>query len=310
MKQQDLESFISELRPVKTLKQGLVLFAQVEMPARNLARRTREEYRADLEDLVAFLEERGVVKLSEVGLYELRLFQAEMDRRGYAASTRERKIYAIKALFSFLHRYGFVSRDVAAELIPPKRRRREPRFLTQEEYGRLRKACADHPRDRAIIELLLQTGMRLSELAGLALSDVELPERITRDPDQVGTVWVTRSTGGTDPLSLNYKACRAVKAWLAERSDVDHEALFVNRFKDPMSARAIQQAVKKYMDKAGIEDASVRTLRHTMATHHVVQGTDLETLKDILGHEQLETTKIYQRLARKAQRQAVQEHAL
>lgn len=310
MGQQNLESFINELGPVETLAQGLALFASVEMPARNLAQRTREEYTNDLEDLVAFLAERGVVGLSEVGLYELRLFQAEMDRRGYAPSTRERKIYAIKGLFSFLHRYGFVSYNTAAELVPPKRTKRVPRFLTKEEYRKLREACADHPRDRAIIELLLQTGMRLSELAKLELDDVELPERITRDPEQVGTVWVTRSTGETAPLPLNYKACRGVVAWLAERPDVDHEALFVNRFKAPMSRRAIQQAVKKYLEKAGIKDASVRTLRHTMATHHVVQGTDLETLKDILGHEQLESTKIYQKLARKAQRKVVQENAL
>ncbi len=160
------------------------------------------------------------------------------------------------------------------------------------------------------IEVLLQTGMRLSELAGSTLTDVEIPRRVTRSPDNTGTVRVLRKGGRTQLIPLNYKACQALAAWLTARPEVDHEALFVTKFKAPMSPRAIQYRVKKYLDEAGIKGASVHTLRHTMATHHVARGTDLKTLQVTLGHADLATTSIYVSLAKKAQRQALQEHAL
>lgn len=310
MGQQYLGHVMTEIGGVETFTQGLALFETVGMPARNLAARTREEYKNDLEDLIAFLGERGITKLTVVGLQDLEGYQAEMDRRGYKPSTRKRKTYAIKTFFKFLKRHGVMSDNVASELIPPRLQKREPRFLSKDEYQRLQLACRHKPRDAAMIEVLLQTGMRLSELSRLKLSDVEIPKRITRDPDNVGTVRVTRKGGKIDTISLNYKACKAIDTWLKVRPKVDHDALFVTKFKKPMGPRAIQRMVKKYMEEAEIRGASVHTLRHTMATHHIAQGTDPKTIQETLGHESLETTTIYIALAKKAQRKALQDHAL
>ena len=176
---------------------------------------------------------------------------------------------------------------MARSLVPPRPEKREPRFLSEEEYRRLLRVCSHEPRDAAIIEVLLQTGMRLSEFAGLTLADVEIPKRITRNPDNTGTVRVLRKGGKTQLIPLNCKACQALAAWLKLRPEVDHDALFVTKFKAPMSPRAIQYRVKKYLDEAGIKGASVHTLRHTMATHHVARGTDLKTLQETLGHADL-----------------------
>jgi site-specific recombinase XerD len=310
MNQQVLDSIMQEIGTVETLVQGLTLFETVGMPARNFSARTRKEYTGDLEDLVTFLEEWGITKLSQVGLANLESYQAEMDRRGYKASTRRRKTYAIKSFFRFLHRQEVLRDNVADRLIPPRVVRQEPRFLSKDEYQRLLRACSHNVRDAAVIELLLQTGMRLAELAGLRRSDVELPDRITRDKDNVGMVRVVRKGGKEDTIPLNYKACRALKNWLQVRPEVEHDGLFVTKFKSPLGPRDIQRLVKKYMEEAGIADASVHTLRHTMATHHVAQGTDLKTVQETLGHESLETTAIYVSLAKKAQREALQEHAL
>jgi site-specific recombinase XerD len=126
------------------------------------------------------------------------------------------------------------------------------------------RVCSHHPGDAAIIEALLTTAMRLSELAKLTLSDVEIPKRITRDPDNTGSVRVTRKGRKTQLIPLNYKACQALDAYLKIRPEVDHEALFVTKFKEPMSPRAIQYRVQKYFIEAGIKGASVHTLRHTM----------------------------------------------
>jgi len=295
---------------VTTVEQGLALFEIVGMPARNLSARTRKEYKNDLADLVAFLAQRGVKKADGVSLRDLESYQAEMDRRGYKPSTRQRKTYAIKSFFRFLEHHGVIAENAASGLVPPRPEKREPRFLSEEEYRRLLRVCSHEPRDAAVVELLLQTGMRLSELAGLTVTDVEIPKRITRNPDNTGTVRVLRKGGKTQLIPLNYKACQALAAWLKVRPEVDHDALFVTKFKAPMSPRAIQYRVTKYLDEAGIKGASVHTLRHTMATHHVARGTDLKTIQETLGHADLATTSIYVSLAKKAQRQALQENAL
>jgi site-specific recombinase XerD len=293
-----------------TLAQGIALFETVGMPARNLADRTRQEYIKDLADLTVFLAQQGITKLADIDHQALERYQAEMDRRSYQASTRNRKTYAIKSFFNFLHRRGVIAENVAHDLIAPKPQKREPRFLSEEEYKRLLRVCSHHPRDAAIIELFLQTGMRLSELANLTLDDIELPKKISRDPEHIGTVRMTRKRGKSQTIPLNYKACQALKTWLKVRPQVDHPALFVTKFQTPMSIRAIQYTIEKYLRLANISNASVHTLRHTMAIHHIAKGTDLKTIQETLGHESLETTTIYIGLAKQAQRKALQQNAL
>lgn len=305
-----LEEVIGTIGPVETLEQGLGLFQTVGMPARNLSARTRVEYTNDLTDLIAFLTKRDKTLFSQIWLADLESYQAEMDRRGYEGSTRKRKTYAIKTWFTFLHRHGLLIHNVAERLIPPQPAKREPRFLSQDEYQRLLRACSHNVRDSALIEVFLQTGMRLSELARLTLNNIELPRRINRDPDNTGSVRVRRKGGKIDTIPLNYKACQAIAAYLKVRPRVDHSSVFVTKFATPMSKRAIQHTVTTYLTDAEIPDASVHTLRHTMATHHVARGTDLKTLQETLGHASLETTTIYVSLAKKAQRKALQEHAL
>lgn len=296
--------------PNVTLRQALTLFETVGMPARNLSLRTRAEYRHDLSNLIKWLEGQGISTLAAVSLQHLTGYQAEMDKRGYKPSTRSRKTHAIKSWFKFLYDQGVLALNVAERLIPPRSIKPEPRFLSEAEYQRLLRACSHHLRDAAIIEVFLQTGMRLSELARLKLDDVELPSKITRDPDNMGMVRVTRKGGKVDTIPLNYKACQSLAAWLKVRPKVEHDALFVTKFRTPIGKRAIQQAIRKYMAEADIAHASVHTLRHTMATHHIAHGTDPKTIQETLGHASLTTTTIYISLAKKAQRKALQEHAL
>jgi integrase/recombinase XerC len=300
----------SVMEKIETLEQGLAFFETVGMPARSLAARTRQEYRDDLTDLITFLNKRGITTLAQMGLQDLEQYQAEMDRRGYKPATRRRKTSAIKSWFEFLHRQNVINNNIASRLIRPKLQEREPRFLSKEEYQRLLRACSHKPRDAAMIEVLLQTGMRLSELAGLQIGDIALPKRITKDPENTGSVRVRRKGGKVNTIPLNYKACQALAAWLKVRPQVDHGGLFVTKFKTAIGKRAIQYTVAKYLLEANIEGASVHTMRHTMATHHVAAGTDLKTVQTTLDHASLATTTRYVSLAKEAQRQALQEHAL
>lgn len=152
--------------------------------------------------------------------------------------------------------------------------------------------------------------MRLSELAKLQLHDMDIPKRITPDLDNMGYVRVKRKGGKTEYIPLNHKACKAIAAYLLVRPEIGETALFISQFKRPLSTRTIQHRLTKYLTEAGITGASVHTLRHTMATHHVARGTDLKTVQETLGHADLKTTSIYVSLAKTAQRKALQEHAL
>ena len=294
----------------ETLQEALKLYRLVYMPSRNFAAKTRISYRNDLVDLIAFLEGRGKNQTTEVSQNDLEAYLADLDRRGYAGASRKRKTYAIKSFFGVMYRFGHTSLNVAEQLIPPRSEQKEPRVLTKREYLALLHVCAHDPRDSAIIELLLQTGTRLSEVAHLTVNDVELPTKINRDPDTVGRLHVLGKGRKSRWIPLNYKACRALKTWLRIRPETEHEGLFVTKFMGSMGARSVQLVIKKYLTEAGIKGASVHTLRHTFATHHVAQGTSLRTVQEVLGHADLKTTSIYVQLAQETVRKELQEHAL
>ena len=299
-----------ELRPPETLQEALSLYELTYMPSRNFATKTRINYRNDLVDLIGFLDGRGNKPLNQMSRRDLEAYLAELDRRGYAGTSRRRKTYAIKSFFGFLYDSGHIGQDISKRLIPPRAEQKEPRVLTKREYTALLRACSHDPRDSAVIELLLQTGLRLSEVARLSVDDVELPARIDRDPNTVGRLHTVGKGRRERWIPLNYKACRALKTWLKVRPETDHNALFVTKFRKPMGARSIQYVVKKYLAEAEIKGGSVHTLRHTFATHHVAQGTSLRTVQELLGHADLKTTSIYVQLAQEAVKKELQEHAL
>ncbi len=295
---------------VETLAQALGQFETIGMPARNLALRTRREYGRDLRDLLSYFEQGETTRLDEVRPRDLEGYLAELDRRGLQGSTRNRKVHPLKTFFKWLVHQDLLVTNPAAQLVAPRAIKKEPRYLSEEEYRRLLRACSHHPRDAAIMEVFLQTGMRLSELAHLTLTDVEVPKRITRDIESMGSVRVQRKGGKVERIPLNYKACQALAAYLKVRPHVEHNGLFVTKFKTRMTARSIEYMVSKYLTETGILHASVHTLRHTMATHHVARGTDLKTVQVTLGHASLATTSIYVSLSKRAQKKALQEHAL
>jgi site-specific recombinase XerD len=251
-----------------------------------------------------------VTKPEQVSLRHLQGFLANLDARGLSGVTRRRKVASIRALFTFLTTSSLVLHNPTRELIPPEREYKEPRFLSTQEYRALLLACSHQTRDAAIIELILQTGIRLSEAARLTTSNVELPLRINRDPDNTGRIAIKGKGRKNRTLPLNYKACRALKAWLAVRPDIDQPALFVTKFYEPMGPRAIERTVAKYMKEAAITNASVHTLRHTFATHHVMRGTNLKIVQEALGHADLKTTSIYVSTAKEAMKRELQNNAL
>ena len=213
---------------------AIELFETIYMASRNLAARTRDEYTTDISQLADFLEAHHIGWVGETGLSHLQAFLADLDARQLTGVTRRRKTASIKAFFGFLTARGLLTHNPARELIPPEREQKEPRFLSTQEYRALLRACAHETRDSAIIELILQTGIRLSEVARLTVDDVELPPRINRDPVNTGSIFIRGKGRKSRTLPLNYKACRALKTWLAVRPDIADPALFVTKFREPM----------------------------------------------------------------------------
>jgi site-specific recombinase XerD len=164
-------------------------------------------------------------------------------------------------------------------------------------------------RDAAVIELILQTGLRLAEVAALRTFDLELPARPSREHPP-GAVHVQGKGRKQRTVTVNWRACKALKAWLAVRPSLPGDPLFTTKFRKRLGPRGIQHLVAKYLDEAGIMGASVHALRHTFATHMVRKGTHLAVVQKAMGHESLDTTSIYIDLAREQMDKELQENAL
>lgn len=291
------------------LSSCLLDFEATYVALRNFAEATRRGYASDLRHFLAYLSTTlGIESANEVRRSHLYHYLAELDKRGRAGATRARKIAAIKSFFGYLEDIGAISVNPAQRIPRPKQELHEPRVLTEDKYRRLQQACRDHGRDRAIIELFLQTGLRLSEAAGLCLSDLQLPADASEK--SVGAVRVEGKGRKQRTVSLNWKAWQAIATYLAKRPATDCPNLFLSKNSLALSGRAIQRIVKKYMAKAEIARASVHTLRHTFATHMVKKGTNLRVIQEALGHTSLQTTSRYVSLARDLMDEQLQANAL
>lgn len=295
-----------------TLGQGLERFATQYLPGRNLASRTRTEYLADLGQALTYLEEvLGVSRVTHVTRGHLERYLAHLDQRGLKGSTRRRKATSLRVFFRFLHQEGYLAASPAEQLVPPAKEEHQPRFLTEVEYQRLLVAARHHPRDLAILELFLQTGIRRNELATLLLNDIELPAKFPRGERVMGVLHVRSGKGRKErTITLNDPACRALRAYLASRPDSDDAHLFLSKFQRGLGSWGIEDVVKKYLKLAGIANAAPHSLRHTFATQHVKRGTELSVVQAALGHENLATTSRYVGLVREQMDKRLQENAL
>jgi site-specific recombinase XerD len=291
------------------LTEALSRFCDVEMPARNLSGETRRGYTYDLSEWVASTPPSSPV--SALSTDVISRYLSALDERGLKGSTRHRKVAAIKTFLRFLEREGQLPTDFSTRISWPEVQRDEPRALSVPEYTALLREAGHHPRDAAILELLLQTGIRLSELTALTVEDVSLPAKPSLDPvNGYGLLRVVRKGRRLQELILNYKACRALKAYLRVRPAAATSALFLTKYSEPITGRSVQKLMKKYATAAGVGWAHVHTLRTTHITEHIARRTDIKTVQGNAGHASLATTNFYARYVKEAQIRAMQENAL
>ena len=273
------------------------------------AERTRVEYRDDVKHLVQFLTES--CRLTAVGSVErshLTRYLDALTTAGQAINTRRRAVAAIRLFFQVLVQEDVIQRSPAQHRIPPPREDRPPRILTKTEYETLRTVAADDTRTAALIELILQTGMSLGELSRLTLNDVTLPSPATMPG--IGSVRIAGRNHRRRTVTLNSRACRALRAYLSEREDAGDDHLFTTKTGLGLGRRSIETIIKKVCKAAGLRGVSVRTLRHTFAAHSLAKGTTIEVIQKALGLASPARVEDYLDAARQVMDEALQRNAL
>ena len=280
---------------------------------RNLAEHTVRAYRTDLLDLFVHLDRLGITSLDEVDLRALRSWLAKQHTLGHARTTLQRRAAAVRVFFAWAYENALVSSDPAGNLRSPKTIRVLPPTLDRTTASQmLDEAIATAresggpvaARDVAVLEVLYSTGIRVSELCGLDLNDLDRERQVIR-------VFGKGSKERTVPLGT--PALRAIEAWLAKArsqlmTEQSGQAMFIGERGRRIDPRVVRRIVHRSLRMTeGAPDLGPHGLRHAMATHLLEGGADLRSVQEILGHASLATTQIYTHVTNERLRSAFEQ---
>lgn len=246
-------------------------------------------YSKDIEQLINFLEKEGVSGVSDVELTHLENFMKKLAKEEYTPKSISRKTNATKTFFKFLHNSEIIPANTAEFLKHPKISTKEPRILSKLEYRALRDAARDDLRSYAMIEVLLQTGVTISELADIKISDIEFT-------DGTGKLSINKKNNRESrTIPLNKAVVDAIKKYIEdERVKIENAThLFITKTGNSLLVRNIRSTINRYFNLAGVENAKVNDLRHTFVAHHLSMGVNLLHLSKIAGHKRVSTTERY-----------------
>lgn len=226
----------------------------------------------------------------------IRKYMAYLGQQEYSKSTSARKLATLRSFYKFLVKRNYVTSNPVVSIKTPKQEKKLPKFLEYEEVRRLLNTPPTSTwlgaRDRAIMEVLYSTGMRVSELVGLNMEDV----------DFLGEVIHIRGKGKKERISpIGSSALQAIQHYIEFRnkrmsndSGFDGKVLFANKHGQRLSTRSVRRKMDKYLKEAGLDpEISPHTLRHSFATHMLNNGADLRSVQELLGHQSLSTTQVY-----------------
>ena len=275
------------------MQEQLELFLVYLHNVKKTSLNTQSAYRRDLNKLIAYLEAKGVKDVKDITADHLVEYRDYMEKEQFAPSSISRTVASVKAFFHFLMHEGIVKEDISNALKAPKLEKKLPSIMTMEEVVRLlSQPSGDSPkdiRDKAMLELLYATGIRVSELISLKISDVNLNLNYIVCSDLNKERMVPFGTAARSALDNYLKGSREA---LLESEACD--SLFVNCSGSSMSRQGFWKIIKYYTRKAGIEaDITPHTLRHSFAAHLVQNGADLHAVQEMLGHSDISTTQIY-----------------
>lgn len=255
---------------------------------KNYSLHTLSNYKRDLFEFSQFLED---IPFDKVDYLRVRKFLVYLKEKNLKHRSIYRKISCLRSFFKFLCREGYLKNNPLTLVSAPKLEKKLPLFLTEDEVRKLIEAPPLDSemglRDRAILETFYSTGMRVSELAGLNIEDI----------DFIGGVVKVRGKGKKERLlPIGDMALRAIKDYLDKRKRKE-SALFLNKNGKRITTRGIRDIVAKYVSATSIKTGvSPHTLRHSFATHLLNRGADLRSVQELLGHSNISTTQVYTHL--------------
>src|SRR3990170_4449149 len=244
-------------------------------------------YRADLEQMVAFLQDKSKVLPDQVLTSDLEAFRDTLLAEKYTPKSVSRKLNAVKTFFRWMIDERQITVDASAQVAHPKIEASAPKFLSAIEYRSLRDVVRSDTRIATMVELILQTGLRISEIANLKLENIKgdtlTVEAYATQPERT--------------IPLNKPAKDAIEAYRTSRPKRAALYLFISKNGKPLAVRNIRAAVDRYMQRADVPNYSVNDLRTTFIVENLKAGVDLVLLSQVSGHKRLSTTERYLDLA-------------
>jgi len=267
---------------------------------KNYSPHTVESYRKDLDQFYQFLQAHTPnISLPEITSFQIREFLAQLRSQGYQNSSVARKVASLRSFFKFSSRHNWLPVNPSASVSLPKKRRSLPQFMNLKEINLIlslpNKKTLLGLRDQSILETLYSTGVRVSELVGMNLSDLDFIQ---------GLIKVKGKGNKERIIPIGDKALEALSSYITRRKEhfqhprkdlaIDEEAIFLDNWGGRLTAGSVKKIVEQYIKKAALKSKlSTHTFRHTFATHLLEAGADLRALQELLGHASLSTTQIY-----------------
>lgn len=260
---------------------------------KNTSANTEVSYKRDLMKFVKFQNSRGISDFNSITEQDLKDYIDYLSDQNFKAATISRSIASIKALFHFLKGQGEIDKDISVSLHAPKIEKKVPEIMTQEQIDALLSQPSGNTpkdiRDKAMLELLYATGIRVTELITLKVADLNMSNNTVMLHDARKTRTVPFGRPAREALNRYLDGTRENMI-----EDKESEVLFANCSGQTMSRQGFWKLIKYYARKAGIEaDITPHTLRHSFAAHLVENGADLKSVQEMLGHSDISTTQVY-----------------
>lgn len=270
----------------KTFKELLPKFID-QLKKQNRSPSTILAYRADVEQFINFLQGKNKVLISQINQSDVESFRDTLLNQKYTPKSVSRKLNAVKTFFRWTISEKYLTSNPAEGVTHPKFEASPPKFLSPIEYRALRDVVRDDSRIAAIVEIILQTGMRISEVTSLKLENIKKDEIVIE----------AHATQPQRVVPLNKPAKEALEKYLKTRPKSETSFVFVSKSGKPLAVRNIRSAIDRYMQKAEIPQYSVNDLRTTFIVENLKAGVDLILLSQVVGHKRLSTTERYLELA-------------
>lgn len=276
----------------RQLLRSFTEFLQLE---KNYSEYTVAAYQKDLEHFFCFLKEQAITSPTEVTDQDARLYLTELHKKRFAKKSVARKISCLRTFYKFLKRESLCEYNPFLHVSIPKLEKRLPAFFYEEEMTKLLQTIDTSTplgqRDKALVEFLYATGIRVSECSGIKLADLDLATDVV----------LVRGKGRKERyVPFGSYAKQAIQVYIADgrkkllSGQEDHAFLFVNHRGGPLTSRGIRHILQRIIEKAGMtQQVHPHMFRHTFATHLLNQGADLRSVQELLGHSRLSTTQIY-----------------